>query len=103
MSLCKHCISGEFLCLLRAFSRSNVALLQVSAMRARPRVRHRPLDRTFGCETHSLDMFSGQTTQYGGVETYIATPTTEYPKDKAVLFLTDVFGLKLQNNLVSTE
>ncbi|EIW59808.1 alpha/beta-hydrolase [Trametes versicolor FP-101664 SS1] len=46
---------------------------------------------------------AGQTTQYGGVETYIATPTTEYPKDKAVLFLTDVFGLKLQNNLLLAD
>lgn len=83
------------------FSRFNVAWLQVSATKARPRVRFR-LDPKFSCKTHSFDLFSGQTTQYGGVETYIATPTTEYPKDKVVLFLTDVFGLKLQNNLVST-
>ncbi|KAH9857255.1 alpha/beta-hydrolase [Lenzites betulinus] len=40
----------------------------------------------------------GLTTQFGGVETYIATPTGDYPKDKVVLFLTDVFGLALENN-----
>ncbi|KAI0832002.1 alpha/beta-hydrolase [Trametes gibbosa] len=39
----------------------------------------------------------GEIVQFGGVETYIATPTVDYPKDKVVLFLTDVFGLKLEN------
>ncbi|KAI0263057.1 chlorocatechol-degradation protein [Gloeopeniophorella convolvens] len=33
-----------------------------------------------------------------GIKTYVATPTTDYPKDKAILFLTDVFGLELPNN-----
>lgn len=96
VSLVSFCVCYEL------FRHSNVALMQVSATRARPQVRFRLLDRTFSCEAHWPDVFSGKTTQYGGVETYIATPTTEYPKDKAVLFLTDVFGLKLQNNLVST-
>ncbi|TFY70448.1 hypothetical protein EVG20_g2554 [Dentipellis fragilis] len=36
----------------------------------------------------------------GGIKTYVATPTGEYPKDKAILFLTDVFGPELNNNLV---
>ncbi|KAI0630599.1 alpha/beta-hydrolase [Trametes polyzona] len=40
----------------------------------------------------------GTTTQIAGIETYVATPSGEYPKDKAILFLTDVFGLKLENN-----
>ncbi|KAH9851964.1 alpha/beta-hydrolase [Lenzites betulinus] len=40
----------------------------------------------------------GQIVQYGGVEAYVATPTGDYPKDKVVLFLTDVFGLKLENS-----
>jgi hypothetical protein len=35
--------------------------------------------------------------QVGGVETYVATPTVDYPKDKIILFLTDVFGQKLIN------
>jgi len=33
-----------------------------------------------------------------GIKTYVATPKTEYPKDKAILVLTDVFGLELNNN-----
>ncbi|OBZ68229.1 Protein AIM2 [Grifola frondosa] len=34
----------------------------------------------------------------GGIECYVATPADEYPKDKVVLFLTDVFGIPLINN-----
>lgn len=44
---------------------------------------------------------TGTTVTLGGFETYIATPSGEYPKDKVVLFLTDAFGLKLENNKVS--
>ncbi|KAH8998159.1 chlorocatechol-degradation protein [Lactarius akahatsu] len=33
-----------------------------------------------------------------GIKTYVATPKTDYPKDKAILYLTDVFGLELNNN-----
>ncbi|TBU40752.1 dienelactone hydrolase endo-1,3,1,4-beta-D-glucanase [Dichomitus squalens] len=33
-----------------------------------------------------------------GVECYTATPTGDYPKDKVVLFFTDVFGIPLVNN-----
>ncbi|KAJ6465153.1 dienelactone hydrolase endo-1,3,1,4-beta-D-glucanase [Mycena vitilis] len=33
-----------------------------------------------------------------GVECYVATPTVDYPKDKVILLLTDVFGLALVNN-----
>ncbi|KAH8998162.1 chlorocatechol-degradation protein [Lactarius akahatsu] len=39
--------------------------------------------------------------QINGIKTYVATPKTDYPKDKAILFLTDVFGLELNNNLGS--
>ncbi|GJE91312.1 alpha/beta hydrolase [Phanerochaete sordida] len=34
----------------------------------------------------------------GGVKCYVATPQGDYPKDKVVLFLTDVFGIELVNN-----
>ncbi|OBZ74143.1 Protein AIM2 [Grifola frondosa] len=40
----------------------------------------------------------GKIEQIGGVECYVATPTVDYPKDKVVLFLTDVFGIQLPNN-----
>ncbi|KAI5121871.1 hypothetical protein M0805_001079 [Coniferiporia weirii] len=33
-----------------------------------------------------------------GVKTYVAIPETDYPKDKAILFLPDVFGVELVNN-----
>ncbi|KAH8833224.1 dienelactone hydrolase endo-1,3,1,4-beta-D-glucanase [Flagelloscypha sp. PMI_526] len=40
----------------------------------------------------------GKIEEINGVTTYIATPTVDYPKDKAVIVLTDVFGLPLTNN-----
>jgi len=39
----------------------------------------------------------GKFEKIGGVDTYVATPTVDYPKDKAVLFLPDVFGAQLIN------
>ncbi|CDO69655.1 hypothetical protein BN946_scf184851.g43 [Trametes cinnabarina] len=45
----------------------------------------------------------GQFTQVGGVDSYVATPKGDYPKDKVVLFLSDVFGLRLQNNLLLAD
>jgi len=36
--------------------------------------------------------------EINGIKTYVATPKTDYPKDKAVLYVTDVFGLELPNN-----
>ncbi|OCH96371.1 alpha/beta-hydrolase [Obba rivulosa] len=40
----------------------------------------------------------GKLEKIGGIECYVGTPTVDYPKDKVVLFLTDVFGLSLVNN-----
>ncbi|KAI0731408.1 alpha/beta-hydrolase [Earliella scabrosa] len=40
----------------------------------------------------------GKIEQIGGVECYVGTPTGDYPKDKVVLFLSDVFGIPLVNN-----
>ncbi|KAF8480350.1 alpha/beta-hydrolase [Russula ochroleuca] len=36
--------------------------------------------------------------EINGIKTYVATPTVDYPKEKAVIYLTDVFGLELPNN-----
>ncbi|KAH8833223.1 dienelactone hydrolase endo-1,3,1,4-beta-D-glucanase [Flagelloscypha sp. PMI_526] len=44
------------------------------------------------------DCVSGTIEEINGVTTYIATPNVDYPKDKAVLILTDAFGLPLVNN-----
>jgi hypothetical protein len=53
---------------------------------------------------------TGKFEEIGGVKSYVATPTGEYPKEKAILFLPDVFGLELINaqvrsfiNLVTEE
>ncbi|KZT70800.1 alpha/beta-hydrolase [Daedalea quercina L-15889] len=40
----------------------------------------------------------GKIEQIGGVECYVATPSGDYDKSKVVLFLTDVFGIPLNNN-----
>ncbi|KAJ7748792.1 Alpha/Beta hydrolase protein [Mycena maculata] len=40
----------------------------------------------------------GKIEKIGDVECYIATPTIPYPKDKVLIFLTDIFGLALANN-----
>ncbi|KAJ6465154.1 dienelactone hydrolase endo-1,3,1,4-beta-D-glucanase [Mycena vitilis] len=39
----------------------------------------------------------GKIETIGGIESYVATPTVEYPKDKVILFLSDIFGMGLVN------
>ncbi|KIY65818.1 alpha/beta-hydrolase [Cylindrobasidium torrendii FP15055 ss-10] len=34
----------------------------------------------------------------GGIESYVATPKGDYPKDKVLLYLSDIFGIPLVNN-----
>ena len=43
---------------------------------------------------------TGKIEEIGGVKSYVATPAGEYPKEKAILFLPDAFGLELINNQV---
>ncbi|KAI9510172.1 alpha/beta-hydrolase [Russula earlei] len=38
-----------------------------------------------------------------GIKTYVATPTTDHPKDKAILFVTDVFGHDFVNNALLAD
>ncbi|KAJ7237268.1 dienelactone hydrolase endo-1,3,1,4-beta-D-glucanase [Mycena haematopus] len=45
----------------------------------------------------------GKIESIGGIECYVATPTIDYPKDKVVLFLTDIFGLSLVNCKLLTD
>lgn len=45
---------------------------------------------------------SGKIEIINGTAVYVALPTGDYDKTKALLFLTDVFGLELENNKVST-
>ena len=44
--------------------------------------------------------FVGAYETIGGVHCYVATPQGDYPKDKVVLYLTDVLGIALVNNRV---
>ncbi|KAH9998000.1 dienelactone hydrolase endo-1,3,1,4-beta-D-glucanase [Russula vinacea] len=37
--------------------------------------------------------------EINGIKTYVAAPKVDHPKDKAVIYLTDIFGLELPNNL----
>ncbi|EKM79695.1 hypothetical protein AGABI1DRAFT_100608 [Agaricus bisporus var. burnettii JB137-S8] len=45
----------------------------------------------------------GEMLTVDGVRVYIAKPIVDYPKDKAVLFLTDAFGLELVNNMLLAD
>jgi len=45
----------------------------------------------------------GKFEKIGGYECYVATPSGEYAQDKVILFLTDIFGLKLDNNLLLAD
>ncbi|KAJ3973674.1 dienelactone hydrolase endo-1,3,1,4-beta-D-glucanase [Lentinula raphanica] len=40
----------------------------------------------------------GKWEEINGVNSYIATPSKDYPKDKVLIFLTDAFGPQLVNN-----
>ncbi|KAJ3985624.1 alpha/beta-hydrolase [Lentinula detonsa] len=40
----------------------------------------------------------GKWEKIGGIDCYVGTPSVDYPKDKALLFLPDVFGMQLINN-----
>jgi hypothetical protein len=46
-------------------------------------------------------LLKGTYEEINGIKTYVATPKTDYPEDKVILYLTDVFGLELNNNCVS--
>ncbi len=43
---------------------------------------------------------AGKVEQIGGVDCYIATPSVEYPTDKVILYIPDVFGIQLVNHKV---
>jgi len=36
--------------------------------------------------------------EINGIKTYVVTPKVDYPKDKVVLYLTDILGLEFPNN-----
>lgn len=51
-------------------------------------------------EDPDLNQPIGTFEEIGGVRCYVATPTVDYPKEKAILYLTDIFGIDLPNHQV---
>ncbi|THH00654.1 hypothetical protein EW026_g1919 [Hermanssonia centrifuga] len=45
----------------------------------------------------------GKVEQIGGVDCYIATPSVEYPTDKVILYIPDVFGIQLVNHKLQAD
>ncbi|KAJ7665978.1 Alpha/Beta hydrolase protein, partial [Mycena polygramma] len=45
----------------------------------------------------------GKIETIGGVQCYVATPTTDYPKNKCILYVTDVFGIHLPNHQLMAD
>ena len=70
-------------------------MTQVSPTRVRLKVRYSQ-DR----HGQILTITIGKWLSIGGINSYVATPPGEYPKNKAILFLTDGFGPQLLNNQV---
>lgn len=50
----------------------------------------------------SSETLSGKWEKIGGVDCYVNVPTMEYAKDKALLYISDVFGPQLVNHQVCT-
>ena len=96
MSFCKDCISGMKLLFLRDHEHQRDDPLQVLVTKAHPKVN--PIILIL---SHSyFKTPTGTYEEINGIKTYVATPTTDYPKNKAILYISDVFGLELQNNRV---
>jgi hypothetical protein len=45
----------------------------------------------------------GKWDKIGGVDCYVAIPTMDYPKDKVILYISDVYGPQLINAQVRTS
>ena len=91
MSFCKNCIKGASSaspCLLHP----NNHIHQASPTKELHRVRPPSIINLL-----TFYPLSGKWELIGGVNSYVATPTIDYPKDKVVLLLTDVFGPQLVN------
>jgi len=41
--------------------------------------------------------------EINGIKTYVATPKTDHPKNKAIIYVTDVFGIELPNHLLLAD
>ena len=86
-----------------SFGRVLKAFLQACATKVLLKVRFRQNDISDPSLNSTAFRPTGKKDKIGGIDVYIATPSVEYPKDKVVLYLTDAFGLELENNLVSCD
>ena len=100
MSLCKHCVSGEWLQGGAHLVQILTSRIQAFATRVHQRVCY-ALVKSEGSRLESTS--TGTFEEIGGVRCYVATPTVDYPKDKAILYLTDIFGIDLPNHQVRGE
>ena len=48
-------------------------------------------------DVYMILSLAGKWEKIGGIDTYVATPSGDYPKNKVILFLPDVFGPQLIN------
>jgi hypothetical protein len=89
-ALCKDCVKGGLLQMI-SYYLLNI-YRQVSLTRALLMVCYHLPARIL-----TSDCPIGKWEKIGGVDSYVATPTGEYPQNKAILFLPDVFGPQLIN------
>jgi len=99
MSLCQDCVKGRKGYL--SFTWESSILMsphwQVSPTRVRLKVSFISTSPTSNTLKQISFKIVGKWESIGGVDSYIATPVGEYPKNKAILFLTDMFGPQLPN------
>lgn len=51
----------------------------------------------------SFPVSTGKFEEIAGIDSYVATPSTDYPKDKVLILITDVFGSSFINNQVRSN
>jgi hypothetical protein len=98
MSFCKNCITGSLSSSSSNERSADPFYPQVFTMMALRRVR---LVTTGRLRRPYSDLIAprraGKWEEINGVNSYVATPSVDHPKDKAILLLTDVFGPQLVN------
>ncbi len=97
------CLSASTVFLASTISSSFSQNMRLTPRRFNAGVRHEGTPEGLSVLQLNCILLPSQTILIGGIETYVATPSTDYPKDKVILFLSDILGLKLQNSLVSKD
>jgi hypothetical protein len=98
MSFCDNCFVGEDAPgLHHPHSVLITSTAQLLRTREYPKVRRPFLPRG---RVFNPDGIPGKIQKIGGIESYVATPSIPHPKERVLIFLTDIFGLSLVNNRV---